>query len=180
MIFFILREDSVAKHLWPFLRLKSDTKEKLKELYRKVYIETYVRDTEGKEIKIYDWHGTRVHFNARTFDHAFSESSDYRFSDGNHDIPFSKRRARCLLWIKEALTATAGTIQRWNQMRNDSCGRPKQRRLLLVIEERYVIVLQVRDKDYELEFITAFIADKNSIKKIEREGGWTETKKPQS
>jgi hypothetical protein len=170
----------VTKHLWPFLRLKADTKEKLKKLYRKVYIETYVRDVEGKEIKIYDWNGKRVHFNARTFDHAFSESSDYRFSDGNHDISFSKQRARCILWIKEALKASAGTIERWNQTRNDSRGRPRQRRLLLVVEEQYVIILQVRDKDHELEFITAFTADKNYIKRIKLKGGWAETKKPQS
>jgi len=168
----------VTKHLWPFLRLKADTKEELIELYRSVYIETYVRDTEGREIKIYDWHGMRVHFNARTFDHAFSESSDYRFSDGNHDVPFSKQRARCILWIKEALTATAGTIERWNQTRNDSRGRSRQRRMLLVVEERYVIILQVRDKDHELEFITAFIADKNYIKKIKAKGGFAEKKSP--
>ncbi len=147
---------------------------------RKVDIETYVQDTEGKKIKIYDWRGTRVHFNARTFDNAFSESSDYRFSDGNHNIPFSKPRARCILWIKKALTATAGTIERWNQTRNDSRGRSRQRRLLLVVEERYVIVLQVLDKDHELEFITAFIADKNYIKRIKAKGGYAETKKPQS
>jgi hypothetical protein len=163
------------------LRLKANSDNELKALYRKVYIENYVKDADGKEIELYDWHGIRVHFNADAFDHAFSESSDYRFGDGNHDLPFSKRRARCILWIKEVLTVSAGTIERYNQTRKDTRGRPRQRRVLLVVEERYIIVLQVRDKDRELEFITAFPGDEGYIRKIKKEGGWVETKKmPQS
>jgi len=167
----------LTNHLWPYLRLKADSEDELKELYRKVYIENYVKDADGKEIELYDWHGTRVHFNANIFDHAFSESSDYRFGDGKHDLPFSKRRARCILWIKEVLSLSAGTIERYNQTRKDTRGRPRQRRVLLVVEERYIIVLQVRDKDRELEFITAFPGDEGYIRKIRKEGGWVETKK---
>lgn len=170
----------MTNHLWPYLRLKADSEDELKALYRKVYIETYVRDASGKEIKLYDWHGTRVHFNVNTFDHAFSESTDYRFGDGKHDLPFSKRRARCILWIKEVLSVSAGTIERYNQTRRDTRGRKKQRRVLLVVEERYVVVLQVRDQDRELEFITAFPGDKGYIRKIKKESGWAETKKSPS
>lgn len=170
----------MTQHLWPFLRLKADTDEELKEQYRKIYLETYVQDAEGRAIEICDWQGTRVHFNARTFDHAFSESSDYRFGSGDHDVPFSKRRARCVLWIKEVLAASNGTIERWNQTRKDSRGKSKQRRVLIVVEEKYVVVLQVRDKDRELEFITAFMADESYIRKIKSEGGWAETKKSPS
>jgi hypothetical protein len=50
--------------------------------------------------------GNKVLFNSRTFDHAFSESMDYRFGGGSHDVPFSKKRARCILWIKEVLVAS--------------------------------------------------------------------------
>lgn len=170
----------MIEHLWPLLRLKADTEKELRELYRKVYIETYVRDAEGKEVAIYDWHGTRVHFNARTFQHAFSESSDYRFGYGAYDVAFSKRRARCVLWIKEVLSASSGTIEQWNQIRNDSRGKPKQRRVLLVVEERYVVVLQVRHRDRQLEFVSAFIADAAYIQRIKRMGGPSEIKKPQS
>jgi hypothetical protein len=86
----------VADHLWPLLRLKANTETELKQLYRKAYLETYIRDADGNEIEIYDWHGRRVRFHARTFDHAFSASSNYRFGDGFHDLPFSNPRARCI------------------------------------------------------------------------------------
>jgi hypothetical protein len=170
----------LAEHLWPQLRLKADTDAELKEKYRKIYLETYVRDAEGREIKIYDWNGRRILFHAGTFDHAFSESSDYRYGDGTHDLPFSKRRARCILWIKEVLAATRGTIECRQQMRPNSRGKTKKRRVLLVVEEKYVVVLEARDKSKEMDFVTAFVADFGYIKKIQREGGWVETKKSPS
>ena len=170
----------MTKHLWPYLRLKAKTENELKEKYRKVFIETYVMDSDGNEIKMYDWKGVRVRFNARNFDHAFSESSDYRFGDGTHNIPFSKKRARCILWIKEALMADQGTIEVRNQYRKGSRGRNKKRRVLLVVEEQYVIVLQYRDNTKDLQFITAYVANRSAIEKIKREGGWIETKKSPS
>ncbi len=171
------------KHLWPLLRLKANTEAERKEKYRKVYLETYVRDAEGKEIVIYDWNGRRVRFHARSFDHAFSESSDYRYGDGTHDLPFSMRRARCILWIKEVLAATRGTIECRLQLRCDTRGRSKKRRVLLVVEEKYVLVLQESDRTQDLEFVTAYIADERSIRRIQSErggGGWIETKKSPS
>lgn len=39
---------------------------------------------------------------------------------------------------------------------------------------------QYRDKIKELQFITAYIADKGSVAKIVRDGGWIETKKSPS
>ena len=170
----------MAEHLWPLLRLKADTEAELKEKYRKVYLETYVRDAQGGEIKIYDWRGHRVWFHAGTFDHAFSESSSYRFGDGTHDLPFSKRRARCILWIKEVLMATRGTIECRQQFRRNSRGKARKRRVLLVVQEKYVVVLQARDKINDMDFVTAFIADTGYINKIKREGGWVETKKSPS
>lgn len=164
---------------WKYLRLKANSPEELKDKYREVFIETYVRDKNGHEIKIYDWNGTRVRFNPRAFDHAFSESSDYRFGDGTHDIPFSKKRARCILWIKYALTQHDHTIEVRNQ-RHKGGRHAKKRRVLLVVEERYIIVLQWRDNTGELQFITAFPANQSAIAKLNREGGWVETKKPQS
>lgn len=180
MIFFISGADNVTDHLWKYLRLKAKSEKELKEKYRKVFIETYVKDSSGNEIKLYDWAGTRVRFNPRSFDHAFSESSDYRFGDGSHDLPFSKKRARCVLWIKEALTADEGTIEVRNQYRKGSRGRQTKRRVLLVVEEQYVIVLQYRENTGDLQFITAFVANRGAVEKIKRDGGWIETKKPQS
>lgn len=168
-------------HLWPLLRLEAKTDDELKEIYRKVYLETYVRDVAGREVKIYDWRGTRVRFHAKSFDHAFSESTNYRLNAGVHDLPFSKRRARCILWIKEVLAASTGTIERRHQLRQDSRGRMSKRRTLLVVEERYVVVLQEQtNPGGELEFVTAFSAEESYIQKIRQESALLEIKKPQS
>lgn len=117
--FFILRGVGMPDHLWPLLRLKAEDEEALKEAYRQVYLETYVQARDGSRIEMYDWVGNRVFFHAGTFEHAFSESENYRFSSGVH-TRFSARRARCVLWIKEVLSATKGTIERRHQIRKDS------------------------------------------------------------
>ncbi|MBU3901720.1 MAG: hypothetical protein ABIK91_00680 [Pseudomonadota bacterium] len=170
----------MTEHLWPFLRLRAATDEALVEAYRRVYIETYVRTSDGKGVELFDWMGNRVLFHPRTFDHAFSESTDYRFGGGSHDVPFSKKRARCILWIKEVLAASKGYIERRHQYRKDSRGRSKKRRVLIVVEERYVVVLEEREEQKVLEFITAFPANESYLKKIRQESGLMEIKKPQS
>ena len=170
----------MSDHIWPLLRLNAATDKELVEAYRRVYIETYVKTVDGKDIELYDWQGNRIIFRAWAFDHAFSESADYRFGSGVHDIPFSKRRARCILWIKEVIAATKGCIERRHQSRKDSRGRLKKRRVLIVIEERYVVVLEERNCPKELEFITAFPADESYLQHIRRESSLREIKKPQS
>lgn len=170
----------MTEHIWPLLRLNAATDEELVAAYRRVYIETYVKTAHGEDIELYDWQGNRIFFTARAFDHAFSESTDYRFGSGIHDISFSKRRARCILWIKEVIAATKGSIERRHQSREDSRGRLKKRRVLIVIEERYVVVLEERKRPKELEFITAFLADESYLQNIKRESSLMEIKKPQS
>lgn len=169
----------MSKHLWPQLRLKANTEEELKEKYRTVYIEKYVRKNNGQKIEIYDWQGNRIIFGPHFFEHAFSESSDYRRKK-EHNIPFSKKRARRILWIEEVLSATKGTIERRHQRRKDSRGRLKIRRTLIVLEEKYVVVLEQRKKPCILSFVTAFPADSDYIEKIRRESELHEIKKPQS
>ncbi len=170
----------MSDHLWPLLRLKADSEEELIEKYRKVFVETYVYSRDGQQVEIYDWHGNRIKFNERNFKHAFSEGSDYRFGGGVHDKPFSKNRARRILWIKEVLTATKGSIDRLHQLRPDSRGRQKKRRTLVVVEEKYVVVLEDSGKKGELQFITAFPADAQYLLKIRRESSYMETKKSPS
>lgn len=164
----------MCKRMWPLLRLKADNDEALKEAYRQVYLEMYVR------VEHYEWTGKRVHFHAATFEHAFSESSDYKNSYGEHDIPFSKRRARLMPWIKEVLKGEQGTIERLHQLRKDSRNRSVVRRSLIVIEEKYVVVLQAR-KDNDLDFVTAFPTDEKYLKKLRKDSSLIETRKmPQS
>jgi len=171
----------MAEHLWPFLRLKANSPEELRGKYRQVYIETYVRDADGKAVEIYDWSGKRVRFSEHDFDHAFSESSSYKLSAGIHDVPFSAKRARCILWIKEVLTASAGTIERWQNIRKDSRNRPTKRRVLLVVEEKYVVILEDRKGSDDLQFISAYPTNTDYIENvIKRESCFLERKKPQS
>lgn len=171
----------MSEHLWPMLRILGNTEKELIEKYRQVFIENYVRTAGGQEIKLFDWLGNRVRFHEKQFEHAFSESSDYRFGGGFHDTPFSKKRARRILWIKEVLTASKGSIQRYHQTRTDNRGRPKKRRALIVVEERYVVVLEESNKNKEMFFITAFPADAPYLAKIRKESSYMETKKmPQS
>lgn len=170
----------MTEHLWPLLRLKAASDNALIEAYRQVFLETYVRTRDGEAIEIHDWLGNKVIFRPGSFDHAFSESTDYRFGRGIHDEPFSKKRARCILWIKEVLTVSKGSIERRLEYRRDSRGRMKKRRVLIVVEERYVVVLEERKEQKVLEYITAFPADESYLSKIRRESALMETKKPQS
>lgn len=168
----------MGEPLWPLLELEANSETALQEAYRRVYVETYVQG----DIK--DWAGRRVRFHYNTFDHAFSESRNYRTSAGVHEVPFSLARAKRMLWIREALACSGGTIEVRGQVRQDSRGRSRRRRTLIVVEERYVVVLQPserRGQDEGLEFVTAFNADRAFLDKIRRESALIETKKkPQS
>lgn len=171
----------MAEPLWPLLEVPGGTVDEVRDFVRRLFRENYVRYAHGHEPEIRDWHGRRVKFHAPIFDHAFSEASNYRLSAGVHDEPLSMRRAQRMLWIKEAIAGTAGTIEVRGQMRRDSRGRERKRRTLIVVEERYVVVLQACEKQgYEYEFVTAFPADRAYIDKIRRESALLETKKPQS
>lgn len=169
----------MSEHLWPLVRLEAATEEELIEAYRKLYTETYVL-SGGKKLEHFDWHGSRVYFSAGIFDHAFSESTNYRFGSGVHTVPLSTRRARCILWIKEALAASKGTIEVLQQFRKDSRNRQKKRRVLLVVEEKYVVVLEARPNHQEFDFISAFPADEAYLKKLRKDSLLLETKKSPS
>jgi hypothetical protein len=49
---------------------------------------------------------------------------------------------------------------------------------LIVVEERYVVVLEELKEKKVLEFITAFPAEENYLKKIRQESGLMEIKNP--
>ncbi len=170
--------EPVCESLWPQLRLKADTEEELIEKYRQVYLETYVEDEFGRKRTFTDWCGATYQFGVHAFEHAFTESTDYRTSAGIHDGGFSKRRARRILWIKEVLALTAGTIQRYSQTRQTDRGRTAKRRTLVVVEERYVVVFNDPQKrGGHHQFVTAFPADRNYLVKIKRESFLVETRK---
>ncbi len=167
----------MAELLWPLVEPVGSSEDDWRAYYRKLYVETYVRDAQGGVPDIRDWHGRRVRFHAPSFDHAFSEASNYRQAAGVHDVPLSLRRARRILWIKQAIAGAAGTIQVLGQHRKDSRGNMRKRRTLVVIEERYVVVLQAcAFEGYDFEFVTAFPADHMYLEKIRRESAVLETR----
>ena len=171
----------MADTLWPLVDPAGASENEQREYFLRLFVEIYVRDAEGQEPDIRDWQGKRVKFHALNFDHAFSEASNYRLSSGVHDLPLSMRRAQRVLWIKEAIAGSAGTIEVLGQHRKDSRGRMRKRRTLIVVEERYAVVLQACEKmGYDFEFVTAFPADQAYLEKIRCESARLDVKKPQS
>jgi hypothetical protein len=169
-------EKVVTEKVWSLLRLKADSDEELKEKYRQVYIDEYVMQ------EIYDWMGNRIFFAKHQFYHAFSESSDYRNSFGEHDIPFSKRRARHILWIKKALMVAPSKISYTVECRSEMRRKTRNRRqtnvvtrTYTVIEERYVVVLDKKDNKYH--FVTAIPASASYIKSIIKKSALIRSKK---
>lgn len=166
----------VSDKVWELLRLKADSEEELINKYRQVYIDEYVNQ------EIYDWMGNRIFFATHQFRHAFSESSDYRNSFGKHDIPFSKRRARHILWIKKALQVEESNVSYTVECRSEMRKKVRNRRqksvvtrTYTVIEERYIVVLDKKQNEYH--FVTAFPAGASYLKSIVKKSALIQMKK---
>ena len=166
----------VTEKVWELLRLKADNDEELKEKYRQVYIDEYVNQ------EIYDWMGNRIFFAVHQFNHAFSESSDYRNSFGVHDIPFSKRRARHILWIKKALQVEDSKISYAVECRSEMRMKVRNKRrksvvtrTYTVVEERYIVVLDKKNDKYH--FVTAIPASASYIRNIIKKSALIGSKK---
>ena len=153
----------MAESGWALCVLQIDDEVKLQAAYRQIYLDEYVR------AEVRDWAGRRVRFHGPSFGHAFSEASNYRLSAGVHDVPLSLARLQRIRWIKLALAGEGVRIEVLAQTRQDSRGRMKRRRSLIVLDNRYVVVLEPSDDDgYELVFITAFPADQSYLDRIRR------------
>ena len=151
----------MSEKVWPLLRFQADNDDELKEMYRKVYVDEYVNQ------EIYDFNGTRVIFPYSQFEHAFSESSNYKTSYGYHDIPFSKKRARYLLWIKKVIMKDNGSVDYKFEYRTEmktKKGKKVIARIYAVIDEKYIVVLD--KKGDKLYFITGIPHDNNSFKNL--------------
>jgi hypothetical protein len=72
-------------------------------------------------------------------------------------------------WIKLALAGAGVQIEVLAQTRQDSRGRMKRRRSLIVLDNRYVVVLEPSEEDgFAFVFITAFPADQSYLDRIRR------------
>jgi hypothetical protein len=141
--------------------LEVDDEQALVAGYRAIYLAEYVN------AEVRDWAGRRVRFHAPTFDHAFSDASNYRLSAGVHDIAVSHRRLQRIRWIKWALAAEDVGVEVVSTVRQDSRGRVRRRRTVIVLDNKYVVVLQTcEDKDFAFEFVSAFPADRAYLDKI--------------
>lgn len=148
---------------WALCVLQIDDEVKLQAAYRQIYVDEYVR------ADVRDWAGRRVRFHGPSFGHAFSEASNYRLSSGIHDVPLSLTRLQRIRWIKLALAGEGVRIEVLAQTRQDSRGRMKRRRSLVVLDNRYVVVLEpCEDEGHDFVFITAFPADQSYLDRIRR------------
>lgn len=160
----------MGQHLWKLLRLKPADGD-LWKAYRCVYIETYVRDRNGVEPLFHDWRGRPIKFGIDAFKHAFTRNPNFR--EGlNHSTELDPRRAERVLWIKEVLAVSAGSISLYHEQFKQN-GKSKRRKLFYVIEEAYVVVLnEPSDPDAPLQFITAYpTSDRDYLREIRRKGG---------
>ncbi len=135
----------------------------LRQAYWTIYRDEYVN------AEVRDWAGRRVRFHGFTFDHAFSEATNYRLSAGVHDVALSLKRLQRIRWIKLALAGDGVRINVLAQIRDDSRGRPRRRRTVIVLDNRYLVVLEVSQEDgFAFTFVSAFPADQAYIDRLSR------------
>jgi hypothetical protein len=160
----------MGQHLWKLLRLKPVDGD-LWKAYRRVYIETYVRDSNGVEPCLHDWRGRPIKFGIGAFKHAFTRNPNYR-QGLNHSNELDLRRAERILWIKEVLAASAGNISLYQEQFQEG-GDTKRRKLFYVIEEAYVVIFnEPADKQAPLQFVSAFpTTDRDYKEEIRRKNG---------
>lgn len=159
-----------SKRLWKLLRLKPEDGN-LWQAYRKVFIETYVRDAAGNEPTFMDWRERRVMFHRGNFNHAFTRNPNYR-SGLDHEPELDIYRAERILWIREVLAASGGTIHLYHQ-KFEQDGKQKRSQVFYVLDEAYVVVLnEPPTADKPLQFVTAFpTANRDYQREIKRKNG---------
>lgn len=167
----------VYQPLWPFLMFEGLEGEALVARYREVYLSHYVKDPDGNPKIWTDWTGAQVKFSSFRFDHAFTDTQNYR--QGLDHEHFSIERAKRMLWIEQVLGATAGTIFRYGSTRQGDRSQTLKRRTFLVNEENYLVVLNdPATQEKPFEFLTAYaIRDLDYLKKLKQTSALIETKK---
>lgn len=161
--------------LWPFLLFEGIEGDALVQAYRQVYLDTYVKDSNGQARVFTDWAGAQVVFPSFQFDHAFSKTNGYR-QGLDHD-QFSIERAKRMLWIQEVLAGSKGTINRYVQTTQTDRRKQLKRRTFLVSEENYFVVLNdPSTAEKPFHFVTAYaITDLDYLQKLKRKSVLIET-----
>lgn len=107
--------------------------------------------------------GIQVRFRKMQFDHAFFESKKTK------DDTFSHTRAERIDWIKAALLDKGADLRiGWdNQIR-----RPARDRRVAIVKGNYVLIIRLVGDKKSAEFVTAFVADTETIQKIRKSSKW--------
>jgi len=162
---------------WALLDLPDHkTESELLELCWDYFRLTYIVDERGDHLAFRDWRGTLVKFSKYAFEHTVSGDENYRDGLGLHELKFVRNRAERLPWIGLTLTGICVTEVR-HQERRGSRGRRLKRRVLIVSDKSYVVVLD-REDDGCLRFRTAFPAAAGYLAKIRGEGAQIEVHRP--
>jgi hypothetical protein len=167
----------VYRPLWPFLEFEGLEGEVLVAKYREVYLSHYVRNNDGTPKIWSDWTGAQVKFSNFRFDHAFTDTKNYR--QGLYHEHFSLERAKRILWIEQVMSASAGTIFRYGSTRQGDRSQTLKRRTFLVNEENYLVVLNDPAKNgMPFEFLTAYaITDLDYLTRLKQTSVLLETRK---
>lgn len=170
----------VYQPLWPFLEFEGLEGEALVTKYRDVYLSHYVKDADGNPKIWTDWAGAQVKFSSFRFDHAFTDTQNYR--QGLDHEHFSLERAKRMLWIEQVLSASAGTIYRYGSTRQSNRGQTLKRRTFLVNEENYLVVLNAPAAHGKpFEFLTAYaITDLDYLTRLKQTSVLLDTRKTRS
>ncbi len=116
--------------------------------------------------KITTFDNIRVFFPAGSFKHAFYKSTNRKIS--NKDL-FAQDRAERIDWIIFALQDTnAELFCGWDNKKK----KIDENRRVAVVIDNYVVVILLRNSSKAI-FITAFVADQDTISKIKLGKPWT-------
>ncbi|PCI21808.1 MAG: hypothetical protein COB62_02510 [Piscirickettsiaceae bacterium] len=103
----------------------------------------------------------RVRFRKNQFSHCFFESVNTK------DDTFSNQRAERIDWIKAVLEDKDAELRLgWDNKKK----RAANDRRVALLADRYVVIIRIRGK--KAGFITAFIANERSIRKIRTNPLW--------
>ena len=115
---------------------------------------------------IYTFDGIRVYFPQQQFDDAFFESANRKKKDKS---VFSWQRAERIDWIGAALVDRFAELYAgWDRNKK----RIDNRRRIALVYGDYVVVLQIYAKKKSATFITAYIADSNTVAMIRKSPRW--------
>ncbi len=130
---------------------------------KKLFMENYIRDSEGAERKIYTHDGLRVHFVENDFAHAFYEDKDKKI--------FSFDRARRVRWIGAIISGqVSGVVVRLAQ---DHPRRGITRRLYMHIAKKYLVILTLLNNG-EFRFCTHYSPRQENVRTINQKTNFME------